>query len=99
MKQEKSDFQSQLEQMSVQQLADLLAYHNRKYWQDNEPEISDDDYDLIVRALAAADPGHPLLNTVQAPAVLPENKPCPAKAWGQSEQLCRQPSPPVYGSH
>ncbi len=69
MKQEKSDFQSQLEQMSVQQLADLLAYHNRKYWQDNEPEISDDDYDLIVRALAAADPGHPLLNTVQAPAV------------------------------
>lgn len=55
--------------LSVARLAELLAYHNRKYWAEGEPEISDDEYDALTRALQAKAPDHPLLAQIQAPAV------------------------------
>ncbi len=59
---------------SIAELAALIEYHNRRYWADGEPEISDDEYDLLVRALTEKDPGNPLLAQVQAPVVASSGK-------------------------
>ena len=59
----------QLDRLSVAELAELLEYHNRKYWQDNAPEISDADFDRIALALRRRQPDHPLLERVFAPSV------------------------------
>ena len=64
-----TEFEKELQQKTPQELEELLAYHNRKYWIDNDPEISDEAYDALVRALAKVDPGNSLLSEVQAPAV------------------------------
>lgn len=58
-----------LKNLTAAQLAKQIEYHNRKYWAEGEPEISDDDYDALVRALTALEPDHPLLVQVQAPIV------------------------------
>ena len=50
-----------LEKLTVEQLAAQIEYHNRKYWEEAEPEISDEDYDLLVRRLTALAPDHPIL--------------------------------------
>lgn len=55
--------------LNEQQLAELITYHNRKYWEDAAPEISDDRYDELLRALKALNPEHPVLEFVGAPAV------------------------------
>ncbi|MBQ6473283.1 MAG: hypothetical protein IJJ33_14960 [Victivallales bacterium] len=47
------------DEMSEQELAQLIEYHNRKYWEDGEPEISDPEYDALVRALQRKNPSHP----------------------------------------
>ncbi len=59
---------------NIAELAALIEYHNRKYWADGEPEISDDEYDFLVRALTEKDPAHPLLTQVQAPVVASAGK-------------------------
>ncbi len=51
------------------ELAELIAYHNRCYWEKGEPEIADDRYDELVRALTAFNPAHPLILEVFAPDV------------------------------
>ncbi len=51
------------------ELVRLITYHNEKYWKEGQPEISDEDYDLLVRALQAIAPEHPLLQQVEAPSV------------------------------
>ncbi|MBO5763542.1 MAG: hypothetical protein J6R85_06680, partial [Lentisphaeria bacterium] len=48
---------------------DLIREHNRKYWIDGAPEISDPEYDLLIRELEARAPEHPLLQEIQAPQV------------------------------
>lgn len=68
------DSPDELAAMSEAQLASLITYHNRKYWEDGEPEISDDNYDLLVRALTRLNPRHPLLSQVQAPLVAGNGK-------------------------
>ena len=60
--------------LTESQLAELIAYHDRKYWEDNSPEISDDDYDALTRALTALNPAHPLLRKVSAVTVASEGK-------------------------
>ncbi len=59
---------------NIAELAALIEYHNLKYWADGEPEISDDEYDFLVRALTEKDPEHPLLAQVQAPVVASSGK-------------------------
>ena len=56
------------------ELARLIAYHNERYWRDGRPEISDDEYDALIRELKSLDPDHPLLSSVEAPAVACEGK-------------------------
>lgn len=59
---------------NIAELAALIEYHNLKYWADGEPEISDDEYDFLVRALTEKAPEHPLLAQVQAPVVASSGK-------------------------
>ncbi len=56
------------------ELAAAIAHHNRRYWELGEPEISDVEYDALMRELAAIDPAHPLLTAVNAPAVAGSGK-------------------------
>ena len=65
MKTENIDF----EMMGRDELVQLLEHHNRLYWELNAPEISDTQYDEIVRALQKIDPDNPLLLKVHAPSV------------------------------
>ena len=48
--------------MSLQELVQLIEYHNQRYWELGEPEISDDDYDRLMVELRSRDPNHPLLH-------------------------------------
>ena len=58
-----------IQTLSAEELASLIRYHNTKYWVEASPEISDEEYDLLVRALEKVAPGHELLSTVYAPMV------------------------------
>jgi DNA ligase (NAD+) len=52
--------------MSVAELEESLRYHNTKYWVDDDPEISDFDYDQLVEALRAKAPDSPVLDAIGA---------------------------------
>ncbi|HCE42510.1 MAG TPA: hypothetical protein DET40_03060 [Lentisphaeria bacterium] len=56
------------------ELAAAIEYHNRRYWEIGEPEISDEDYDALLRKLEAVNPAHPLLQKVLAPSVASTGK-------------------------
>ena len=60
--------------LSADDLERLIRYHNEKYWRQAEPEISDEDYDSLVRRLAELVPDHPLLQRVEAPLAAGEGK-------------------------
>ncbi len=51
------------------ELEALIAHHNELYWKKAAPEISDVEYDNLMRELEALAPDHPLLSAVNAPAV------------------------------
>ena len=54
---------------SVAELEQLIRHHNELYWRKGAPEISDVEYDNLMRELEALAPDHPLLSAVNAPAV------------------------------
>lgn len=43
----------------IEQLRDLLNYHNRKYYVENDPEISDFEFDALMRELQDLEREHP----------------------------------------
>ena len=49
-------------------LSELVAYHNRRYHELDDPEISDGDFDLLVRELRQLEAEHPELVTDDSPA-------------------------------
>ena len=51
----------------VDELRALIEHHNVRYHQLDEPEISDAEYDALVRELAAIEETHPDLVTVESP--------------------------------
>lgn len=55
-----------LDSLSVAELAKLVAYHNHRYWDLNDPEISDYDFDVLVNRLRADEPSHPVLLSMGA---------------------------------
>jgi len=55
--------------MTTEKLVSLIEFHNRKYWDDAAPEISDEEYDSLLRELASRDPRHPLLEKVLSPKI------------------------------
>lgn len=48
----------------AEKLAETIAYHNARYWDEAAPEISDYDYDKLVEALRALAPEHPVLSAM-----------------------------------
>lgn len=58
-----------LSELTLDELVPLIEHHNQLYWEDGNPEISDTDYDLLMRRLKELAPEHPLLEKVGAPTV------------------------------
>ncbi len=59
---------------TLQELEKLIAYHNDLYWKKAAPEISDVEYDELMRQLEALAPDHPLLSAVHGAAVASTGK-------------------------
>ncbi|MCF6175037.1 MAG: helix-hairpin-helix domain-containing protein [Victivallaceae bacterium] len=55
--------------LSETELTKIIAYHNQRYWEQGEPEISDERYDEFMRQLEILNPEHALVNAVNAPQV------------------------------
>ncbi|HTT87432.1 MAG TPA: NAD-dependent DNA ligase LigA [Acidimicrobiales bacterium] len=51
----------------VEALRAQIAYHNQKYFRDDAPEVSDADFDALVRELRAIEEDHPELVTPDSP--------------------------------
>lgn len=51
----------------VNELRRLIAYHNERYFIDDSPEISDADYDALVRELQRLEADHPELGSPESP--------------------------------
>src|SRR5256885_1817835 len=49
------------------ELRELIRYHNRRYHELDDPEISDADFDALVRELRAIEEAHPDLITPDSP--------------------------------
>ena len=58
-----------LENISEAKLAAEIERHNKLYWENNAPEISDEDYDLLIRRMEEINPDNPILHKIGAPEV------------------------------
>ena len=52
------------------ELAEQIAYHNQRYHGDDDPEISDGEFDTLTRALAALEEAFPETASAQSPSQL-----------------------------
>ena len=59
---------------TLQELEKLIAYHNDLYWKKATPEISDVEYDELMRELESIAPDHPLLTALHGAAVASSGK-------------------------
>lgn len=50
--------------LSVDELEEAVALHNRLYWVENNPQISDPQFDRLVEALRRKSPGSPILDAI-----------------------------------
>jgi DNA ligase (NAD+) len=55
----------------IDELRELIRYHNARYYELDEPEISDAEYDELVRRLLALEREHPELVTEDSPTQRP----------------------------
>jgi DNA ligase (NAD+) len=55
----------------IDELRELIRYHNRRYYELDEPEISDAEYDALVRRLLDLEAEHPELVTEDSPTQRP----------------------------
>ena len=51
------------------QLAAEIEKHNKLYWENNTPRISDEEYDSLIQKLEELNPDHPLLRVIGSPDV------------------------------
>ncbi len=58
----------------IMYLEDEIEKHNKLYWENSNPEISDVDYDKLVEELREIDPDHELVNQVNSPNVSSSGK-------------------------
>ncbi len=63
-----------VKELSESQLAEIITFHNQRYWADNDAIISDERYDELVRALEAVNPNHNILTQLNTPAVAGNGK-------------------------
>lgn len=52
----------------IQELSDLLRYHNQRYYNEDSPEISDFEYDMLLRELENLEEEFPQLKAEDSPA-------------------------------
>ncbi|MBI5184157.1 MAG: NAD-dependent DNA ligase LigA [Nitrospinae bacterium] len=62
-------------QQQILELRKKLHYHNRRYYVDDAPEISDYEYDQLYKELQALEAGHPELITPDSPTQRVGDKP------------------------
>lgn len=55
-------------QQNIQTLRDHIAYHNHRYYVLDDPEISDAEYDRLLRELQALEKAHPQFITADSPS-------------------------------
>ncbi len=55
-------------------LVEAITKHNKLYWEDGKPEISDVEYDQLVQKLRSINPDHPLINSIETPIVVSTGK-------------------------
>ena len=98
------------ENKSIEELRELVAYHDLCYWTLNSPEISDADYDRLVETLRKKSPGDKIVNGIQtimvstskihhAPPMLPMikvNSFAEILAW--ADKYCRTPEENLFVS-
>ncbi|MEX0800328.1 MAG: NAD-dependent DNA ligase LigA [Dehalococcoidia bacterium] len=73
--------------LAAEELRDQVRYHDRLYWEKNEPEISDAEYDTLMRRLGAIEEHYPELITADSPTQRVSGK--PVETFGVVEH--RQP--------
>jgi DNA ligase (NAD+) len=54
-------------QNRIKKLRELINYHDRKYYAENKPEISDQEYDRLMRELGELEQAHPKFITPDSP--------------------------------
>ncbi len=54
-------------QSKIDKLREIVRYHERKYYIDDRPEISDADFDMLMRELDELEKAHPELITADSP--------------------------------
>ncbi|UDQ98520.1 helix-hairpin-helix domain-containing protein [Lentisphaerota bacterium WC36G] len=69
-----SVFPNNLEQLSAEEIAKYIEFHNNLYWNEGAPVISDSEYDLLIRQLQKLVPYHHLLTEIQTPTVASNGK-------------------------
>ena len=55
----------------AEELRETIRYHNERYFGQDEPEISDAEFDLLARELRALEEEHPELVTEDSPTQAP----------------------------
>jgi DNA ligase (NAD+) len=58
----------ELASLTPDELAEVIRFHNERYWQADAPVIPDQDYDQLVERLRRSDPLHPALSELGAGA-------------------------------
>lgn len=56
------------------ELEEEIKKHNKFYWEDNNPQISDEDFDKLTQELKLLDPNNPLLSKVSGSIINSSNK-------------------------
>lgn len=59
----------------IQELRDLIVFHEKKYYRDNDPQISDYEFDLLIKKLQEMEAAHPELITSDSPTQRVGEKP------------------------
>ncbi len=62
-------------QLRVEQLRELIEYHNEQYFVFDAPEVPDAEFDALVRELRALEHAHPELVTADSPTQRPGGRP------------------------
>jgi DNA ligase (NAD+) len=60
--------------MTENELANQIKIHRDKYWIDNDPELTDSEYDLLIEQLKLINPKHPILTSIEYNAFINSDK-------------------------
>jgi DNA ligase (NAD+) len=71
----KNDQPKSAEQLRVEELRELIEYHNEQYFVFDAPEVADAEFDALIRELRALEQEHPELLTPDSPTQRPGGRP------------------------